>query len=92
MLHMNLMLGCTLLSLCNWFPEDAVDVGFPDKRQDRLLGERVSPKPVHERAYDGAILVTMAVPWICWYMYMLLSKLHLSTMLNSSSRTLCGMW
>ena len=44
-------------------------------------------------AYEGAILVPMAVPWICWYM--LLSKLktlHLSTMLNSSSRTLGGMW
>ena len=44
-------------------------------------------------AYEGAIFVPMAVPWICWCM--LLSKLktlHLSTMLNSSSRMLCGMW
>ena len=44
-------------------------------------------------AYEGAIFVPMVVPWICWYMLLSkLEKLHLSTMLYSSSRTLGNMW
>ena len=60
---------------------------------DSWARKALSSLSMNRFAYEGAILVPIAVPWICWYM--LLSKLktlHLSTMLNSSSRTLGGMW
>ena len=54
----------------------------------------LSSLSINRFAYEGAILVPMAVPWICWYNYAFVEAKNVAFeyMLNRSSRTLGGMW